>query len=175
MYTSSHFFSRHDIKHSFARLLCPFRSQFPCLYYFSFTPCLSALSLLIHSSLPQMRQSDPGLAISSCSNLCPFPNTWFAHFMNWNVSMAGVPLCICPVRHSTLSTSSALMTVKTGGICRWAHTDELQIIMPRSSHTFSQSFCLSGVHTRSVWLVKGLDLSWSFTIVILTVRFQPVL
>lgn len=29
----------------------------------------------------------------------PSPVAWFAHFMNWNVSMAGIPLSIRPARH----------------------------------------------------------------------------
>lgn len=45
-----------------------------------------------------MRWSGPGLAIPFPSNLCPssLPVAWFAHFMNQNVSMAGIPLSIRP-------------------------------------------------------------------------------
>lgn len=48
-----------------------------------------------------MRWSGPGLAIPFPSNLCPSPSpvAWFAHFMNWNVSVAGIPFSIRPARH----------------------------------------------------------------------------
>lgn len=100
--------SLHYIWHPLAHLLSlSFSlSLYPYFYYsLLFAPhhCLSVLSIpLIPSSLSsQMRWSGPGLAIPFPSNLCPSPSpvAWFAHFMNWNVSMAGIPLSIRPARH----------------------------------------------------------------------------
>lgn len=47
-----------------------------------------ALAWLFHSLLISVPIPPP-----------PSPVAWFAHFMNWNVSMAGIPLSIRPARH----------------------------------------------------------------------------
>lgn len=140
-----------------------------------------------------MRWSGPGLAISLPSNHCPSPSsvTWFAHFMNWNVSTAGIPLSVRPMgrplcSRATLNTSSAPMTVNAGGVRICAHAAMLKIIIVLASLALtlcasqkerSQARCLSchglSLALTCAYILSGdymLDEVWSLMIIIRTVR-----